>query len=153
MISGAEVALAIMAIYALIPGKLPLTRNRIVYGWKARVLALFGLLPFPLALTIGIVIGIFTVVQGQPVNPGPSFTVMLGVMELAIVVLCVAAMYGIGWASAPAPPPPMKRRRRDEPDDDEPFDDEPDASPPAREQAVRRQPDDAMHSGPGSRRA
>jgi hypothetical protein len=147
MILGAEIGLAIIAIYALITGKLPLTRNRIVYGWKARVLALFGLMPFPVAFTIGLAIGIFTAAQGQPVNRDFSLTGMMIVMELTVVVMCVAAMYGIGWALATGPPPPPKRRRREEADDDD-SGDEPASEQRTRGRAEHGRTDDAVRAGP-----
>src|SRR5271155_4899651 len=43
MILGAEIGLPVMAIITLVRGKLVLTKNRVVYGTPARLLALFGL--------------------------------------------------------------------------------------------------------------
>src|SRR6202035_1843841 len=121
LILGAEIGLAVMAIIALIKGKLPLTKNRVVYGWKARVLALFGLMPVPVALAIGTATLMFRTAQGQPVEvEPPSLKWIMPLVEVGLIVLCVAAMYGIGWALATAPPPPLKGRRRDEQLDDEP---------------------------------
>jgi len=112
MILGAEIGLLIVGIMALVRGKLPLTKKRVVYGLPARLLAIIALLPIPVTFVAAIVFAIVMDTRGQ--NPASSAVRWTGAgIEAAIVILCIAAMYGIGWrlgtdANAPpgAPPPP-----------------------------------------------
>jgi hypothetical protein len=118
MILGAEIGLLVFAIITLVRGKLVLTKNRVVVGWKARVLAVFGLLPIPLSLLIAVVLAVVLAAGGQPVQPGTTVKVVGTVVEIGIILLCVAAVYAIGLplAGPPEPAPPRRQRLSDDED-------------------------------------
>lgn len=99
MILGAEIGLFVMGIIALVKGKLTLSKTRVVYGTPARLLAIIAFLPIPLAFAAGMVYGVVLAAQGREVTPDAVGLTLVGI-EVAILVLCVVAMYGIGWAIA-----------------------------------------------------
>jgi hypothetical protein len=106
MILGAEIALVVLGIYALVKGKLTLTKKKVVYGTPARLLAIIAFLPMPLSLMIGVIYGVVLTVKGQDVtSPGVRLT-MIGI-EAGVLILCTAALYGLGWQLA-KPPEPQK---------------------------------------------
>ena len=53
----AEIMMLVGGLYALIAGKIKLTRNISLEGWRARIAGLFLIAPLPLALLVGLVIG------------------------------------------------------------------------------------------------
>jgi hypothetical protein len=53
----AEVLMLVGGLYALIAGKIRLTKNMHLEGWRARVAGLFLAAPLPLALVAGFLIG------------------------------------------------------------------------------------------------
>ena len=96
MILGAEIGLLILGIPALVTGQLTLTKTRVVEGTAARLLAIIALLPLPLVMVVGMVVGAVVVLQGgDPTLSSMRWTFTL--IELAIVVGCIAALYAIGW--------------------------------------------------------
>lgn len=107
MILGAEIGLIVMGIIALVKGKLTLSKTRVVYGTPARMLAIIAFLPIPLSIVGGLAIGVFYASQGKPVTP-ESLRVPAILMELGVLVVCIVAMYAIGWSLAgPAEPPKL----------------------------------------------
>lgn len=54
----AEILLLVGGLYALIFGKVRLTRNMVLEGWRARVAGLFLAVPLPLALLAGLLTGL-----------------------------------------------------------------------------------------------
>jgi hypothetical protein len=135
VILGAEIGLIIFAIITMVRGKLVLTKNRVVTGVPARLLAIFGFLPLPLSLVIGFALGFFLIATGQPIDQTRA-RIIGAVVELGIIALCVAAVYGIGLMIARPPEPEPKwqpkRRRLEEDDEDEALADD----GPARESAA-----------------
>jgi hypothetical protein len=127
VILGAEIGLMVFAIITLVRGKLVLTKNRVVTGVPARLLALIGFLPLPVTLVLGLAIGVFLVGRGQPVDQ-TRVRIIGAVVELSVIVLCVAAIYGIGLMIAKPPMPERRRRRRLDEDDEETP---PEETPPA----------------------
>ena len=99
MILGAEIGLLIMGIYALATGKLTLTKRRVVRGTRARLLAIIALLPIPITVLLGMILGIIFIGQGRSVS-GSEFRWMATGIEAGVVVLCVIALYAIGWRLA-----------------------------------------------------
>ena len=99
MILGAEIGLFVMGVIALVKGKLTLSKTRVVYGTPARLLAIIAFLPLPLAFSAGVVYGVILAAQGREVTIDSVGPTMIGI-EVAILVACIAAMYGIGWAIA-----------------------------------------------------
>ena len=102
MILGAEIALVILGIYALVKGKLTLTKTRVVYGTHARLLAIIAFLPMPLSLVVGVIFGIILAASGRDATATSVRLTMVGI-EVGVLVLCVAALYGLGWQLAKPP--------------------------------------------------
>jgi hypothetical protein len=102
MILGAEIGLMVMGIIALVKGKLTLTKNRVVHGTPARLLAILTFLPMPLAFASGVTYGVYLVAQGREVTEDSVRYTMIGV-EVGILVLCIVALYAIGWKLAGPP--------------------------------------------------
>ncbi len=105
MILGAEIGMFIMGVIALVKGKLTLTKNKVVEGTAARLLAIVLMMPIPVAFTVGLIWGIAINVgnAGGGIQQ-PGFGSLVA-MELGIVVVCAAIVYGVGLSLAPAPPP------------------------------------------------
>jgi hypothetical protein len=55
-----EILLLVGGLYALIAGKVRLTKNMYLEGWRARVAGLFLVAPLPLALLAGMLIGLLS---------------------------------------------------------------------------------------------
>jgi phage FluMu protein Com len=97
MILGAEIGLIIFGIYALITGKLTLSKNRIVRGTAARLLAVIALLPLPLSLAVIFTVGMVVVSRGGTFDPSEgSARLKFSLIEAGIVVGCLIAVYAIG---------------------------------------------------------
>jgi hypothetical protein len=54
----AEIIMLVGGLYALVAGKVRLTKNIYLEGWRARVAGLFLAAPLPLALLAGVLIGL-----------------------------------------------------------------------------------------------
>ena len=93
MILGAEIALFVMGVYALVTGKLLHSKNATttVRGWPARVIGIICLLPIPVAFAVSAVVAAVFVMQGKPVTQDSFFWVGTGI-EAGVLVLCVIAM-------------------------------------------------------------
>ena len=50
MVLGAEIGMLIMGFMALFKGKLTLSKTKVLYDARARVVGIFGLLPIPVSL-------------------------------------------------------------------------------------------------------
>jgi hypothetical protein len=131
VILGAEIGLMVFAIISLVRGKLVLTKNRVVTGVPARLLALIGFLPLPVSLVIGLALGAVLVARGQPIDQS-RVRIIGGVVELGIIVLCVAAIYGIGFMIAKPPEPERRRPRRLDEEDEETLPEDIPAAPARR---------------------
>ncbi len=125
MILGMEIALLVLGILALATGKLTLTRTRVVRGWPARLLGLLAILPLPLCFLVGFILGFITVARGQPFDVQAQ-RLTLSLIEAGITLLCLVALYGIGWFLADdlaaEVEPSRRRRRRSKERDPEPRD-------------------------------
>src|SRR5687767_10065211 len=107
MILGAEIALLLMGLYALVTGKLTLGNQRVVYGAPARVLGVVGLLPVPLTICGSVVLSVLLACEGRdPLDPALDW--MFIVVEAASVVFCLVVVYSVG--AAVAGPPPSRDR-------------------------------------------
>ncbi len=91
MVYGAIAGLFLAAAYTLLTGRLQLTKERVVYGTAARVLAVLSLLP-----VTGL--AVFARVSGQTTQTGRGMALFLLAMAASIGIL-----YGGGWRLA-APP-------------------------------------------------
>jgi hypothetical protein len=95
MILAAEIALLLMGLYALVVGKLYLSRQKVVYGAAARILALLCFAPMPLAFA-----ATFLLVRNQSSD---LIRWHVTVVEAGSLVFCTALMYIIGWPIAGPP--------------------------------------------------
>ncbi len=93
MIIGAEVALLIIGLYALIKGKLPTSKKakHVVQGRPARVIGIIGLLPLPLSFAVVAVVVAVFIAQGKPVDQESFFWVGTAI-EGSIVLACAVTM-------------------------------------------------------------
>jgi hypothetical protein len=93
MIIGAEVAMLVIGLYALIMGKLPTNKKakHVVRDWPARIIGVICLLPIPLALLVSMAVAALFVAQGRQVTPESFFWVGTAI-EGSIVVACVVAV-------------------------------------------------------------
>jgi hypothetical protein len=89
----AEIIMLIGGIYALVAGKVKLTRKISLEGTRARIAALFLIAPLPLSLLIGFFIGFLIGIGTLP----PSVQAIASVIELLLVLggLAGAFIYGL----------------------------------------------------------
>ena len=97
----AEIVMLLGGLYALIAGKVKLTKNLQLEGWRARVAGLFLAAPLPLALLTGLLIGILfgtdTSIQGIATLVELLF--VLGGLDVAVTL----AMITTPETQSPAP--------------------------------------------------
>jgi hypothetical protein len=113
MIIGAEVALLIIGLYALIAGKLP-TNNKarhVVQGWPARVIGIICLLPIPLAFLVCMGVAMLLVAQGQVVTPDSFFWVGTAI-EGSMIVLCLVVVAVLSHVYRTPVEPPQSEEGR-----------------------------------------
>src|SRR4051812_47520397 len=93
MIIGAEVAMLIMGLYALIVGKLMTNKKakHVVQGWPARLIGVICLLPLPVSLVACTAVAALLVARGRPVTRESFFWVGTAI-EGSIVLACVIAV-------------------------------------------------------------
>lgn len=77
----AELVMLVGGLYALVAGKVKLTGNMVLEGWRARVAGLFLVAPLPLALVAGFLIGLL---MGLDVLPASAESAAV-VIELLLV--------------------------------------------------------------------
>ena len=102
MILGAEIGMLIFGLLALIRGKLTLTKKRVIQGPMARVLAIIAMLPMPISLGIGVIVGFAMAAQGKQFDPN-EMRGTFALVELGVIVACLVAIYAIGWSWAESP--------------------------------------------------
>jgi signal peptidase I len=90
MIIGAEIALFLIGLYALITGRLS-SGKHVVQGWPARVIGIIGIAPVPMTFVVSIVVATLLVTRGRHVTRESFFWTGTAI-EGAVVVLCAAAM-------------------------------------------------------------
>jgi MFS family permease len=98
MILALEIVMLIGGIYALIAGKLKLSKTMDLLGSRARIAGIIMILPLPLAFGFGLVIGLLI---GMGILPS-SLQSWSWCIEVIIVIACIAGVYG--YASASKPP-------------------------------------------------
>ena len=92
MILIVEIAMLCMGLYLLIKGKLFANKDAkfIVRGWPVRVMGIFYVLPIPLSLLTGAVLGVWGVTQGKDVAD-PSFFWVRTAIDWSILAVCMLA--------------------------------------------------------------
>jgi uncharacterized membrane protein YedE/YeeE len=78
----AEILMLVGGLYALIAGKVRLTKNMVLKGWRARVAGLFLIAPLPLALLAGLLIGLLMGMGALPASAESA----AGIVELLLVL-------------------------------------------------------------------
>lgn len=102
MILGAEIGMLIFGLVALVRGKLTLTKTRIVRGPMARVLGIVAMLPLPLSIGVGVLIGFAMAVQHRRFVPD-EWHGTFAIVEGGIIVACLVVVYALGWSFAETP--------------------------------------------------
>lgn len=115
MIFGLEIGLLIAGIIALVTGKIKLSRARVATGAAARLAGLVMILPLPLALIAGFVIGMLNASQGKTVRIAELLP-KTAIVELCIVAVCALLAVGIALFTA-RPREDVEPRRRTVPKD------------------------------------
>ena len=89
----AEIIMFGGGLYALIVGKIRLTKNVRLEGWRARVAGVILALPLPSAFLLGLVIG---TLSGARILP-PEALGYISIIELLLVLggLIAAAVFGV----------------------------------------------------------
>jgi len=106
MILGIEIALIVLGIMALVKGKIQLSKNRVVQGTPARLLAIVCFAPLPLAFMSGIAYGAYLATQGGDLE---SHKWIFIAIEAGVVVACLALLFILGFALATSPAPETPR--------------------------------------------
>jgi hypothetical protein len=78
----AEILMLVGGLYALIAGKVRLTRNTYLQGWRARVAGLFLVAPLPLALLAGLLVGLLIGMGALPASAKSA----AAIVELLLVL-------------------------------------------------------------------
>ncbi len=77
-----EIIMLIAGVVAMIVGKIKVSENFILEGWRARIAGVFLIAPLPLAFLAGVLIGFLIGFGALP----PSALDYTGLLELLIVV-------------------------------------------------------------------
>jgi hypothetical protein len=115
MILGLEIGLLIAGIIALTTGKFKLSKVRVATGAVARIAGLVMMLPLPLALAAGFVIGLQKANQGKAVDIAELHP-KVAIVEICIVVVCALLGFSIALIAA-RPREDTEPRRRTIPKD------------------------------------
>jgi hypothetical protein len=99
----AEIIMLMGGMYALIAGKVELTKGISLEGWRARVVGIFLVAPLPVSFLAGFAIGALVELHAFP----QSILNYVGVLEFVIVLagLIGAAVFGALVKPKPAPEP------------------------------------------------
>lgn len=88
MLLGAELGLLIYGIYVLIKGQYSLGKGKKVFGTQARILGVVCMLPVPLSMIMGIVVGLF---YSQAIGDG-QFNGLVAGLEAGILICTVIVL-------------------------------------------------------------
>lgn len=147
MICGLQIGLAIFGLIALIRGKMTISKSKVIVGTPARLIGLLALVPIPLTLGVGMLIGIAKVAEGgNPEKIAEDNRGLLMGVEIGIVIVTAILVFGLGAALGVSPAEaerrdragrydeeddeyedarPRRRRDRDEDDEEDDRDDRP----------------------------
>jgi hypothetical protein len=117
-----EIACVVFGIIILAKGRVPMGAAKEVRGAPAYLVGGLLIAVFPLALGVGLVIGIRQAQQGRPMNFGEIDWTMVAI-EFGIIFACMLAALVVALVSAK--PKRRKKRRRVEDDDYDDYDDRP----------------------------
>jgi len=106
--------LLIGGLVALVTGKVSLTKNLVVHGAMARVVGAILMLPIPLALGCGILLGVVMAAQGG--KSMDDIRIYAAILDVGITVGCILLAVIVA-AMSPKSKPAKKRRPDDDYDD------------------------------------
>lgn len=115
-----EIAALVYGIVAVATGRLSLSAKKEARGVPARVAGVLLILPLPLALLTGVVIGTVMAAQGRPIGIG-NVPIWIGLVELGIFLVFVIAAFVVAGVNAQ---PIEKRRPRRQPELDDDYADD-----------------------------
>jgi WD40 repeat protein len=110
MIIGLEIGMLVAGLYALIRGRLPVTRDRVLHGAAARVTGVVLLLPIPLAFLVGLVYGLLFGLGAPPADLQKLQTTG-HLIEAGVALACLAGSMVLAWSLSPGPKEKAKRPR------------------------------------------
>lgn len=120
MICGLQIGLAIFGLIALIRGKMTISKTKVVVGAPARLIGLLALVPIPLTLGVGMLIGIAKVAEGgNPEKIAEDNRGLLMGVEIGIVIVTAILVFGLGAALGVSPSEVERRERAGRYDDEE----------------------------------
>jgi hypothetical protein len=90
MLLGAEVAMLLFGLYALIAGKVSSRKGAPLTGLRARIIGVVLLAPFPLIFVGGFLLGFVWVLTGHDPKDRSIYWYVTG-MEASIVIACAIA--------------------------------------------------------------
>lgn len=99
-----EIALFVSGLIALITAKFPLSKGTVLTGSKARIAGVILMLPIPLAIGAGVILGAMMGTGSLPYSTQDY----IPCVELGIVLVCVGAAYGFAYANEPSATPPQE---------------------------------------------
>jgi hypothetical protein len=97
----AEILMLIGGLYALIAGRIKLTKNMYLTGPRARVAGLILLAPLPLALIIGFLLGAFISIGILPASAQDY----VGCVEIMLVIVCLLGAVLFAFVTKPRETP------------------------------------------------
>ncbi|MEZ0395648.1 MAG: hypothetical protein ABWK53_04350 [Anaerolineales bacterium] len=99
-----EIALFVSGLIALITAKFPLNKGIVLTGPKARIAGVILMLPIPLAIGAGAIVGVMMGTGALPY----SVQDYIPCIEIAIVLVCAAGAYAFAYANKPSAQPPQE---------------------------------------------
>jgi WD40 repeat protein len=99
MVLGLEIGLLIAGLYALITGRLKLSKNRITTGASARFAGILFLLPLPLAFGVLMILAMDRAAHGKPLD-STDWQLTSSLIELGICIVCALLGFGIALATS-----------------------------------------------------
>ena len=143
MLIALEIAFTIFGLLAVIRGKMTLTKTRVVEGLPARLLGLVAMIEFPMALTAGIIYGLFKAKHGNGQMDEKELVILTGIELGFFVVMCIV-VFSIGFLLAVDPTRKKKRKRRKEYNEHDEYQYEDDR--PSRKPSKDSDKDDKMEA-------
>jgi hypothetical protein len=136
------IAMFVFGIVVLVTGKVNVTGTKVARGAPARIAGVILLLPFPLSLMVGILIGVIMGASGK-IPDQQSLLTIGAIVEFGIIFLCFAAAMLVAGLSA-VPKDEFARRRRPYDEEEDYADEEPGPSFGKPDDRIRRGPDDRI---------
>jgi hypothetical protein len=106
----------IFGIISLVTGKFTLTRNKVVYGTPARMVGLILVMPLPILVIVGVMLGFGLLAQGKQLTEAEMKQLTTTGMIIGAVVILACFVAAIAVAAAygePARPAAVPRDRAD----------------------------------------